>query len=308
MDSQLKQRLIGAAVLIALAIIFVPMLLTGEAPKTTSATVNLDIPPPPEREFETRVVPADGGQASVPAPNPSAAPRVNDDHVATVEADDNPRVEVPADAPVVTSGAKPPATAPTPASARPLVATTVPTPVASAPAANGNFVVHLGAYATRANADSLVAEAKKLGLPTLVEATEADGKPATRVRLGPYATRAAAEAARLKFKQSEPKLAASVVELAATSTADAPATAVPANRAGAWAVQLGAFKSQDEANKLRDRARNAGFTSFVDTSGQGDEKLWRVRVGPEIDRASSEKLRDQVKQKLTIAGMIVSVP
>ena len=43
-------------------------------------------------------------------------------------------------------------------------------------------------------------------------------------------------------------------------------------------------------------------------AGQGAEKLWRVRLGPEPDRAGTEKLRDQAKQKLTITGMIVTVP
>ena len=47
MDSGLKQRLLGAAVLIALAIIFVPMFLGNSPPRETSAIQNLDIPPLP---------------------------------------------------------------------------------------------------------------------------------------------------------------------------------------------------------------------------------------------------------------------
>ena len=57
MDSGLKQRLLGAAVLIALAIIFVPMFLGNAPPRETSAIQNLDIPPLPERKFETRTLP-----------------------------------------------------------------------------------------------------------------------------------------------------------------------------------------------------------------------------------------------------------
>jgi DedD protein len=51
MDISLKQRLIGAIVLIALAVIFVPMLLDGSGHKEQVA-MGLDIPPEPEFKFE----------------------------------------------------------------------------------------------------------------------------------------------------------------------------------------------------------------------------------------------------------------
>lgn len=314
MDSQLKQRLIGAAVLIALAIIFVPMFLSGSPPKPETVTENLAIPPAPsEREFQTRVVPAQGGNATSPAPL-TTLPAGEADKVATVDAGRRERVEVPYEA---QPGGKP-ATAPTkpepvapkpePLPAKPPSAQTAP-PSASP---GGRFAVHLGVFANATNAEGLVATAKKNGLAAYTESAEADGKPATRVRLGPYADRATAEAARLKLSQADGKLKGSVVDLggtpAAQPKADVPATALAANRAGGWAVQLGAFKSQEEANKLVQRAKSAGFASFVDTVGQGAEKLWRVRVGPETDRANTEKVRDAVKAKLSVTGMIVTLP
>ena len=318
MDSALKQRLIGAAVLIALAIIFVPMLLSGPAPKQDNATVNLDIPPPPEREFQTRVVPADGGQATPPVPKPvqpaATATPADADKVTTVEAGKNPRVEVDPNAPPKPAPpVKPAETAsPKPSDVKPVdtkspdtkpVADT--TPVAAA--ADGRFLVHLGVYGNAANAEKLVAAAKKQGLPSTSESIEVDGKPGTRVRLGPFANRAGAEAARLKFAQAAPKVPASIVETTPeVAKADAPAAALPANRAGGWAVQLGAFKTQDEANKLRDKVKGAGFAVFVEGVGQGDAKLWRVRVGPEADRAGAEKARDQLKSKLALNGNVVT--
>ena len=56
MDPQLKQRLIGAAVLVLLAIVFVPMVLDGTS-TPDSQTIDLTIPPSPDRAMETRVVP-----------------------------------------------------------------------------------------------------------------------------------------------------------------------------------------------------------------------------------------------------------
>lgn len=310
MDSALKQRLIGAAVLIALAVIFVPMFLSGSPPSTETVTENLSIPPAPEREFQTRVVAAEGGKATTPVPLAEHAAG-GGDKVATVDASANPRLASEVAYPQ--AGVNPTATqSPSNPTARP-VDPTPPKPVVerAAPTASrtGRYAVHLGIFANSGNADALVASAKKHGLTAYVESAEVDGKPATRVRLGPYEDRSTAEAARLKLQKADAKLKGSVVEIvAAQPKADAPAAALPANRAGGWAVQLGAFKSQDEANKLSARAKGAGLPSFVDSIGQGAEKLWRVRLGPEPDRAGTEKLRDQARQKLTISGMIVTVP
>lgn len=57
MDPALKQRLIGAAVLVALAVIFLPMLLKGPAPDGGASHVPLDMPAEPDRRFETRELP-----------------------------------------------------------------------------------------------------------------------------------------------------------------------------------------------------------------------------------------------------------
>ena len=58
MDSALKQRLIGAAVLVALAMIFLPMLLKGpDTAEPDAAQVPLEMPSAPDQEFETRELP-----------------------------------------------------------------------------------------------------------------------------------------------------------------------------------------------------------------------------------------------------------
>jgi DedD protein len=169
--------------------------------------------------------------------------------------------------------------------------------------------VNLGIYADQAHAEALTAKVKKLGFTAYSEPTEYQGKSAQRVRVGPFEDRAAAESARLKIKESEPKVPSSVTEAAgAQPAADAPATAVAANRAGGWAVQLGAFKSEAEANKLRDRARAISVATFVDRSGTGDQTLWRVRAGPYADRAGAESARATLKQKLQTEGVIVTQP
>lgn len=317
MDLSLKQRLLGAAVLIALAVIFVPMFMSGSAPQKSAEmeTSSLAIPPAPDREFQTRVLPIDSTTKAAG----SATPPPGGDKIATVDTATAPKPDVlPPPTPAPTASA-PAATAPaaTPAPAaptKPVAATPTPAPAAPveaakpAPgqAANGRFFVHLGVYSATKNAEELVATLKKGGFPAFAEASEYQGKQAERVRVGPFEDRAAAEAARLRIKQLKPAVPGSVVQLASDAKADAPAAALPAGRAGAWAVQLGALKTVDDANKLRDRVKNAGFAAFVDKVDANGSTLWRVRAGPEVDRGAADKLRASIKDKLKLDGMIVT--
>jgi DedD protein len=316
MDSALKQRLLGAAVLIALLVIFVPMFLGNAPPADTGTIQNLDIPPEPERKFESRTLTVDPNAPAAPAqPGAGASP----DKIVTVDtrapaSADAPDAAPATPAPQAKPEAKPDAKPETPASKpEPAVARTPDKPVvapadAAAPAADGRFRVNLGIYAAAGHADALVARLKKAGLPAYAEAAEHQGKPAQAVRVGPYADRAAAEAARLRIKQIDAKLPSSVTEAPVATSADAPAGALAANRAGGWAVQLGAFKAEADATKLRDRIRATGTAAFVDRTGSGDQVLWRVRAGPFAERTSAEAARNSLKAKLQTEGMIVTQP
>ena len=309
MDLSLKQRLLGAAVLIALAVIFVPMFLSGSAPRKADEmqVSNLAIPPAPDREFQNRVLTVDPAKAAPAATAPPAGD--------TVAAVDTSTAPVPA-APATT-----PAPSPSPAAIKPDATVTKPAPATPSPApvkdvavakpdpgqaASGRYYVNLGVYANAKNAQDLVASLKKGGFAASTEASEAQGKPASRVRVGPFADRAAAEAARLRIKQQHPAVPGSVAAFADDAKADAPVAAIAPTRAGAWAVQLGALKTVEDANKLRDRVKGAGFVAFVDKVEANGATLWRVRAGPEVDRAAAEKLRAGIKDKLKLDGMIVT--
>jgi DedD protein len=308
MDSALKQRLLGAAVLIALAIIFVPMFL-GNAPPKQDSTTNLNVPAPTERKFETRTLPVEIPSAT-PTPVPSDSNKVVtvDTHAparpdARPEDAAAPATVAPVKVEPKASATAEPKVAPAPAAAAPATSAAIST----TSAAPGRFSVNLGIYADQAHADALVAKVKKLGQPAYSESTEYQGKSALRVRVGPFADHALAETARLKIKQAEPKVPSSVVESSEQPKADAPTNALPANRAGGWAVQLGAFKLEAEANKLRDRVRGGGVAAFVDRTGT-DQPLWRVRAGPYADRAGADTARTSLKQKLQLDGVIVTQP
>jgi DedD protein len=340
----LKTRLLGAAVLIALAVLFVPMFFSS-APPTTDAdqSVSLDIPPAPDRDLQSRTLsvapnpaqPTTAAQATTPpaAVAPTTTPASGDKLASLDIASRKPVDALPEDL-----ASKPTATTPTPAAPRP---TTPAKPVAQTPppaaqpaaaplpagtAARGNFSINLSAYADRAKADALVQRVRGLGYPVATSATTQAGKSLTRVTAGPFESRAAAEAARLKITSAVPGVPASlsagsssqqgdvaapapVAHTAVAPTAATPAPAAALPRAGGFAVQLGAFSNEADANKLRDKLRAAGIAGYVDSvASSGGAKLFRVRAGPQTQRDDAVRLREQVKAKLGVDGVVVSAP
>ena len=317
MDTSLKQRLIGAAVLVALAVIFLPMLVQGPAPDSGAADVPLNMPATPDTGMETRELPL-VGPADAPSGGATGMP-VNDDAANPTDSQDFP-------------------------------ATT----------AGGDYAVHFGSYASADAAKSVVTTLEKAQLSSYSEAVQLNGKPAWRVRIGPFATQADAEAARLRATQVRSDVTARVVVLDADTAAPAPAVGAPiadnakpvatplppepkpaatrpapaippaatktetpkpqptasvpppaAKPAPApaaanvgFAVQLAAFSNPADANALRDRARAAGFNAFTEAVKTDKGTLTRVRIGPVADRAAADQLKAQVQSRLGIAGIV----
>jgi cell division septation protein DedD len=360
MELSLKTRLLGAAVLVALLVLFVPMIFSTTPPKSDAdQTVSLEIPPAPDRELQTRTldVAPNGSPASVSGPQAAGGPV----HSAAASADATPppatvtpgngsklaSVDIASRKPVdalpedfanAPASSKPAATpAATPAvttkPAKP-AALPAPAPVAATPpaaalpagtAARGSFTINLSAYADRSKADALVQKVRALGYPVNTSASNQAGKALTRVTAGPFESRAAAEAARLKITAAAPGAPATLSSKSETQTADAPAPPKPAAaaapavagaavpvappHAGGFAVQVAAVSSEAEATRLRDKLRGAGIAGYVDSvASSSGAKLWRVRAGPQTQRDDAVRLKDQIKAKVGLDGVVVSAP
>ena len=73
MDTALKQRLVGASVLIALAVVVLPMLLGGRPDEGHPESQKIELPPQPaELDFETRRYPI-GDKNPAPRPDTESA-------------------------------------------------------------------------------------------------------------------------------------------------------------------------------------------------------------------------------------------
>lgn len=100
------------------------------------------------------------------------------------------------------------------------------------------------------------------------------------------------------------------VKIMTASAAHAKHKAQPVNMENlkkvAWAVQLGSFKNKDNARRLADRLRVAGYKAFMhDVKSAKGSTQTRVYIGPEYKQASAAKLSMQLEQKLKMRGFIV---
>lgn len=79
-------------------------------------------------------------------------------------------------------------------------------------------------------------------------------------------------------------------------------------RTTAWIVQVGSFSSEHNARALRDRLRKMGYACFVEALKNNNRMVYRVRVGPELTKASAQKLQDQLARKAKVKGIVQAYP
>ena len=216
MDDALKRRLTGAVVLVSLAVIFVPMLVEEEPVLSPSIREsNIPVRPPPvlidpESRRPPPPGPRDAGAAdagteasadlSLPAPEKAA---------------DTPVAEVPPAPPSPAPEAAPPEpvqkrvteTPPPPVEPAPAVAASEPPKAPEKPAAApakaskppSGWVVQVGTFADKSNAETTLARLRASGFDSFTEETRLGGKTMYRVRVGPEIQRDRAEAQRAEI-------------------------------------------------------------------------------------------------------------
>jgi DedD protein len=86
---------------------------------------------------------------------------------------------------------------------------------------------------------------------------------------------------------------------AATTEAGTPPATVSAttteSATGMWAVQLGSFSNQANAERLAADLRKQGYAAFLSQLKTSGGSLQRVRVGPQKDRDSAEAVAAKLK-------------
>ncbi|MGE8149385.1 SPOR domain-containing protein [Pseudomonas frederiksbergensis] len=192
LDKAYKQRMVGALVLIALAVIFLPMLFSRQDEQrqvTVQAPSAPQAPTAPQLQVEPVVVPEPQALPQEPVPS--------DDEIADQQAPSTPIAPAAPAAPAPTPAAKPvtppPAPVAKPAPAQPITAApTKPDTTQSRVDANGlsvSWSVQLASLSSRASAESLQKSLRSQGYNAYIRT--ADGK--NRVFVGPLIERAEAD-------------------------------------------------------------------------------------------------------------------
>jgi cell division septation protein DedD len=75
----------------------------------------------------------------------------------------------------------------------------------------------------------------------------------------------------------------------------------------AWSVQVGAFKSRQQADGVQKRLTEAGFPAVLSTVALDDgQPRYRVRVGGVRSRGEAEQLAQQVRARLPLATLVTA--
>jgi DedD protein len=194
--TQARRRLVGALVLLALGVIGFPLLFETQ--------------PRPLPQDTPIVVAADALRAAPAATSPAPARPLPVSPALPADAGVEP--VVPASAPVVAAATPKPASAPPlpppPVTKPPVAVVASPKPAASPPRpppaaatpATGRWVVQVGAYNDAERLKAARAKLQKLGYASYTQDVDSATGRRTRVRVGPFNTRAEADAVAARVK------------------------------------------------------------------------------------------------------------
>ncbi len=185
MDRSLKERIIGAVVLVVFAVMVVPVFLDGPSTKTEIITESVSLPGQngQTRKTQTIVLERDRTEPVPVSGNTSVA-----DNKSAV-------IHVKKDQPVAAKslGTGPVKSEPKAAGNTKLVQAISPT---------GMWAVQLGSFSNQANADRLAADLRKQGFAAFLSQLQTESGSLHRVRIGPQKNREGAEAMAAKLNSA----------------------------------------------------------------------------------------------------------
>ncbi len=336
MDKVLKQRLIGASILIALAVIFVPMFFDGPEQEQFAREMAIDLPSAPDDRGPVRRLPLDPERAREASPHARARPPAQgqpsrpdgrpvvdgssspsaDELMADIEQSRNrPRSAPPETAPsesvnepaVAESDSELPteAAAPETVSEPETVAPEEPAAISSEPTASdtasSGWVVQVASFSAQTNADEVVEQLTSLGHVASVDLIVRGQSELHRVRTGPYSRRDDADRARNQIQQTVAGVDPVVM--------GGPAAELPAAPTeSGYAVQVGSFASRNNAIRLLDQLSDQGYDAFIHEDAAGSRTIWRVRVGPLGSRDEAQVRLADLIERAGMDGLVVSHP
>jgi len=185
MERALKERIIGAAVLVVVVVLVVPVFLDGRPGGGEIVSERVPLPGQAEQKSQTVVLnrdrtdPVPAATSNTPAQEQkqeASKPVVRQPEPEPVKSDPEPE--------------KPEPVKPEPEKAAPTASTT------------GMWAVQLGSFGDQGNAERLAADLRKIGFAAFLSRHLADGSVQHRVRIGPQKDRESAEAMAVRLQKA----------------------------------------------------------------------------------------------------------
>ena len=185
MERALKERIIGAAVLVVFVVLVVPIFLDGPPEEGEIISERVLLPGQEEQKTQTVVLDRDRTEP-VPAATAPQQPQADDGKPAETtpppDTSQAARQPPPASPPEDTTAPAPSGNAAPPVSVAPATSTT------------GMWAVQLGSFSNKDNAEKLAADLRKQGYAAFLSQLQTSNGVMHRVRIGPQKDRESAEA------------------------------------------------------------------------------------------------------------------
>jgi DedD protein len=309
MDTALKQRLVGASVLIALAVVVLPMLLGGRLDSGSPETQKIELPTqPPELDFQSRKYPV--GERPAPRPTntePATAkalptPGPVSDSVSQTGSGTLPEPTSQERLDELTQGVESTPGQIDPGQVNPEQES--PEPVEDVVTANsGRYVVQVASFGALENANRLAGTLRSVGYSVLLDTIKSDVGTLHRVRVGPYSDESKANAAVGSIQSQIKNIKPRVMDLQPDQAARVTQPSDPLIR---WVVQVGSFSDAANADNLVARLRLESMSAYKEQVTRSGSAIYRVRVGPFLAREDAMKANNRVSQRLSIDGVVMS--
>ena len=314
MDKALKQRLVGASVLIILAVIVLPMLLSGRSDTLKQESRQIELPPQPdELSIETRRFPVGLPNKPAPATGAETGEDVAEVVEQQVKVEETNIEEKPGAAGEIENADNQNST---PAQTRliPPAVTSITLKSGRAEdvnktlAADGSqdtprYLVQVASFSSEKRANTLAGQLRADNFQVLMDVVDRAAGRLHRVRVGPYAERSDADvivaSIRSKIKDVSPR----VLDL---KPAESSPVSTPSDPLVRWVVQVGSFSNAKAAQALVAELRLAGLTAFSEKVSSANGIAHKVRIGPELNRDRATELARKVKAEHNLDAFVTT--
>ena len=169
--------------------------------------------------------------------------------------------------------------------------------------ATGRYIVQVASFGAQDNANRLATTLRGYGYSVALDSIKSDVGLLHRVRVGPYATESEADSAVGRLQSQVDNVKPRVMDLQPDQAAEVTKPSDPLVR---WVVQVGTFSDISNADKLVARLRLESLSAYKEEISRSGSVVYRVRVGPFLEREEAIKADQKVAERLSIDGVVMA--